>query len=223
MAKLLVLLLCVGLHVHAQDSSYVVQPFATAPATTIDNQRLTASIDSLSAQSLLPHKMLFTQRIFWGPNGLLRVINVAPLTLEGRKKEVKIRQFMLISHKVTGYATLAGFVAQGILELKLNKATGSEYNQLLNAQQTALTITNIAYGTTALLSLTAPPKLAADQKTRSGVKLHKYLSIIHLTGFIATNILASQVAQHSELRPYRQVAGFTTLAAFAPALIALKF
>ncbi|WP_460957318.1 hypothetical protein [Spirosoma litoris] len=218
MAKLFVILLiCVSLQVHAQDTSYVVQPFATA--TPIDNQRLSTSPDSL----LLPHKMLLTQRVFWGPNGLLRVLHVSPFTLEGRQKEVKIRQFMLLSHKVTGYATLAGFVAQGILELKLAKTSGSEYNQLLNAQQTVTTITNIAYGTTALLSLTAPPKLIADQKARSGIKLHKYLSIIHLTGFIATNILASQVAQHSELRPYRQVAGFTTLAAFAPALIALKF
>ncbi|QDK79020.1 hypothetical protein EXU85_10535 [Spirosoma sp. KCTC 42546] len=218
MAKLFVLLLFLGLQVQAQDTSYVRQPSAT-PTASSDNQLLASSADSL----LLPQKMLFTQRIFWGPNGLLRAMQLAPLTLEGRQKELKVRQFMLITHKVTGYATLAGFLVQGILDLKLNKATGSNYDQLLSAQQMALTITNIAYGTTALLSLSAPPKRMADQKARSGVKLHKYLSIIHLTGFLATNILASQVSQHSELRPYRQVAGFTTLAAFAPALIALKF
>ncbi|QHV96926.1 hypothetical protein [Spirosoma endbachense] len=222
MAKLFVLLLCVCLQVHAQDTSYVRQTTAATLDATVDDQLLKASTDS-DAQLLLPHKMMFTQRVFWGPNGLLRVFQVAPLTQEGRKKELKVRAIMLLSHKVTGYATLAGFVAQGILGLKMNNATGSEYDQLLNAQQTTRTITNIAYGTTALLSLTAPPKLLADQKARSGVRLHKYLSIIHLAGFIATNVLAGKANQHTELRPYQQVATFTTAAALAPALIALKF
>ena len=222
MAKLLILLLCIGLQVQAQDTTLIPLPSAIAIDTAFADQRL-AVLDAPYIQPLLPHKMLFTQRIFWGPNGLLRVMNVAPLTAEGRENEIKVRQFMLIAHQVTGYVTLAGFVLQGILEAKLNKATGADYNRLYNAQQTTLTITNIAYGTTALLSLTAPPKLLADRKKSNGIKLHKYLSIIHLTGFVATNILARKATQNSEFRPYHQAAAFTTFAAFAPALIALKF
>ncbi|MFD2937165.1 hypothetical protein [Spirosoma flavum] len=224
MSKLLILLLCLGLQVQAQDSTWVLQPATTIVDTAFVNLMPTSPIDeSLYIQSLLPHKMLFTQRVFWGPNGLLRVLNIAPLTPEGREKERKVRLFMMIAHQVTGFATLAGFVVQGILDAKLNNATGGNYSQLYKARQTAMTITNIAYGTTALLSLTAPPKLSSDQKRVSGVQLHKYLSIIHLTGFIATNILASRAAQRADLRPYQQVAAFTTFAAFAPALIALKF
>lgn len=217
-------LLCSVLQSQAQDTSYVRQPSAALVDTIANDLRLRESADELSVQPLLPEKMLFTQRIFWGPNGLLRVIKAAPLTAEGRQKEQKVRGFMLVAHQVTGYATLAGFVMQGILSTKLAHATGGEYNRLLNLQQTTLTMTNIAYGTTALLSLTAPPKIRANRKTTSGsLKLHQYLSIIHLTGFVATNILAQKATRHSEFRPYQQVAAFTTLAAFAPALIALKF
>ena len=221
MAKLLILLLFLSLQVKAQDTTYVQA--ITAVNSTSATEWLAGPIDSSYIQPLLPHKMLFTQRVFWGPNGLLRVMNVAPLTAEGREKEQKVRRFMLIAHQVTGYVTAVGFVVQGILEAKLNNATGTDYNRLYSAQQTAATITNIAYGTTALLSLTAPPKLLTDQKGVSRVRLHKYLAIIHLTGFVATNILARKVAQNAELRPYHQAASVTTLAAFAPALIALKF
>ncbi|GAB3773014.1 hypothetical protein GCM10028818_13910 [Spirosoma horti] len=217
-------LLCSALQNQAQDTSYVRQPSAALVDTTADNLRLEASANELAVQPILPEKMLFTQRIFWGPNGLLRVIKAAPLTPEGRQKEQKIRGFMLVAHQITGYATLAGFVMQSILNAKLSRATGGEYNRLLTAQQTTLTMTNIAYGTTALLSLTAPPKLRTGHKaTSGGLRLHQYLSIIHLTGFVATNILAQKATRHSEYRPYQQVASFTTLAAFAPALIALKF
>lgn len=224
MQKLFILFLFVGLQVQAQDTTSI-QSYVDIPVEpTSNDQMATGLVDSPVVEPLLSHKMLFTQRVFWGPNGLLRAMNVAPLTAEGREKELKVRRFMLISHQVTGYVTLAGFLMQGILEARLNKATGATYDQLYKAQQTTLAITNIAYGTTALLSLTAPPKQFSDRKASGGgLKLHKYLAIIHLTGFVATNILAGKVTQHSELRPYRQAATFTTLAAFAPALIALKF
>ena len=219
MSKLFILLLCLSLQVQAQ---------IIANSTPLDSastdQVLPDPVGEPDIQTLLPHKMLVTQRIFWGPKGLLRMTDVAPLTVDGRRKELNVRHFMLVSHKVTGYLTLAGFVMQGILGAQLNSATGSRYDRLNAAQQTTATLTNIAYGTTALLSLTAPPKLPTDEKRRiTGIKLHRYLAVIHLTGFVATTILAGKVAKNPELRPYHQAASFTTLAAFAPALIALKF
>lgn len=75
---------------------------------------------------------------------------------------------------------------QGILEAKLNHASWPKYTRLYQMQQTIAMITNIAYGTTALLSLTDPLKLLADRKKVSDVRLHKYLANIHLTGFVAT-------------------------------------
>lgn len=223
MPKLFLILLFLGVQAHAQHILRVSELSAASPDTTFVDPMTAGSGNSSYVQPLLPHKMMATQRVFWGPKGLLRIMNIAPLTREGWEKELDVRRFMLIAHQVTGYATLAGFVVQGILEAKANNATGATYDQLLNAQQTTATITNIAYGTTALLSLTAPPKLVADRKTASRIRLHKYLSIIHLTGMVATNILASKAAQNAEFKSYHRVAGLTTFAAFAPALIALKF
>ncbi|GAB3908792.1 hypothetical protein GCM10028803_45100 [Larkinella knui] len=219
MAKLLLLLVCLGLQVQAQ----VQVPAAPVLDTTSVDLMVADPVISSPVQPLLPHKMLFTQQVFWGPKGLLRIISVAPLSVEGRKKELKVRQIMLVSHQVTGYLSLAGFVMQGILATQLNKATGSRYDHLYAAQQTTRAVANIAYGTTALLSLTAPPKLPTGERRLSGRMLHGYLAVIHLTGFVATNILAGKATRNPDLRPYHQVAAFTTAAALAPALIALKF
>ncbi|WP_020603563.1 hypothetical protein [Spirosoma spitsbergense] len=225
MKKLLVLLLCFGLRIHAQDTTKVTGQTTTpiTVATTSADQMLAAMTDSSTAQPLLPHKMLFTQRVFWGPKGLLRVMNLAPLTPEGREKELKVRRSMLVAHQVMGFVTLAGFVVQGILGAKLYNAQGDQYRRLYDAHQTSAAFINVAYGTTALLSLTAPPKLLADRKGLSGIKLHKYLAIVHLTGMIATNILAGMIRQQPELKPYHRAVAYTTFGAFAASIIAIKF
>jgi hypothetical protein len=216
MRKLFAFLLLLSLQGLAQEIPIDADSLLAKP--------LQRSLDySWDQTPLLPERMLFTQRIFWGPNGLLRVMNIAPLTQRGRQQEIKVRRFMLITHQVTGYATLAGFLMQGILGTKLANATGADYTRLYQWQQTTATITNIAYGTTALLSLTAPPKQGTNRAKAKDYRLHQYLSLIHLSGFIATNILAGRATQHAELRPYHQAASFTTAAALAPALIALKF
>jgi hypothetical protein len=225
MKKLLVLLLCFGLRIHAQDTTKVTGQTTTPITvdTTSADQMLAAMTDSSTAQPLLPHKMLFTQRVFWGPKGLLRVMNLAPLTPEGREKELKVRRSMLVAHQVMGFVTLAGFVVQGILGAKLYNAQGDQYRRLYDAHQTSAAFINVAYGTTALLSLTAPPKLLADRKGLSGIKLHKYLAIVHLTGMIATNILAGMIRQQPELKPYHRAVAYTTFGAFAASIIAIKF
>ena len=45
--------------------------------------------------SLLPEKMIFTQKIFWGENGLFRKTGVSKLSLENREKEQVLREKML--------------------------------------------------------------------------------------------------------------------------------
>ncbi|GAB4052858.1 hypothetical protein [Spirosoma litoris] len=221
--SLFVLLFCVNLFAQAQDTTRIVRPAAPAVDTTSADQLLAGLTDSLTAQPLLPSKMLFTQRVFWGPNGLLRTMNVAPLTPEGREKELKIRRSMLVAHQVMGFVTLAGFVVQGILGAKLYNAQGSEYTRLFQAHQTTAALINVSYGTTALLSLTAPPKMLADRKGLSGIKLHKYLAVIHLTGMIATNILAGMIRQNPDLKPLHRDVAYTTFGAFAASIIAIKF
>lgn len=168
--------------------------------------------------------MVFTQRAFWGDKGLLRLTGLAPLNTESRQKELKVRRTMLVSHQVLGFVTLAGFVAQGILGANLYNAKGNDYTRLRNAHQAVGTAVNISYATTALLSLTAPPPLIGKrERGLNSIKLHKYLAIVHLTGMVATNILAKQIERNYELKPYHRAAAYTTFGAFAAAVIVIKF
>lgn len=228
MTRFLVILflLCgLGTRVRAQDSTAVgSKPDTTSSTTTSADLLADLTDSSASAQPLLPHKMLFTQRVFWGPKGLLRLTDIAPpLTPAGRAKELKIRRTTLVAHQVMGFVTLAGFVAQGFLGAKLYNAKGEDYTRLHSAHEATATAINISYATTALLSLTAPPKLLDERRGLSGIKLHKYLAVVHLAGMVATNILAHMIDTHPDLKPYHRAAAYTTFAAFATSIIAIKF
>lgn len=203
---------------YGQDTTTVAAPSAA-------DSLLTELFDSTStAQPLLPERMIFTQRAFWGEKGLLRVMGIAPLNAQSRQRELNVRRTMLASHQILGFATLAGFIAQGILGANLYNAEGERYTRLRNAHQAVGTAVNITYATTALLSLTAPPPiLGKRQRGLNSIKLHKYLAIGHLTGMIATNILAKQIQHNYELKPYHRAAAYTTFGAFAAAMIVIKF
>lgn len=224
---ILLLLFCFGTgSLYAQDSTTVRtdtlrQSAAGADSLTID--LLADLTDQEEAQPLLPHKMLFTQRAFWGPKGLLRVMNLAPLTSEGRIKELKIRRKMLGAHQIGGFITLAGFVAQGILGAKLYNAQGQEYIDTKRWHERSATFINIAYGTTMALSLTTPPPAVGARKGFTTIKLHKYLAIVHLTGIVATNILAGMIDEHYNLKPWHRAAAYTTFGTYAASVVALTF
>jgi hypothetical protein len=168
---------------------------------------------------LLPDKYLFTQRLFWGPKGLMRNFKGFELSAEERQKEVKIRRFMLVSHQVLGFATLGGMVAQGIVGSKLYDGD----SKLRSTHEALAAGVNFGYFTTAGLSLFAPPKLLDERKGFSSIKLHRALAVIHLSSMIATNVLAGQLEGHPDLRPYHRAAAFTAFGAYAAALIAIKF
>lgn len=215
---LLALLFFALLTAYGQDTTKTAMPNSA-------DSLLTSLFDSSdTAQPLLPDRIMFTQRVFWGPNGLLRLVKLAPLTAIGRKKELKLRRAMLVGHQVLGFVTLAGFVAQGILGSQLYKAQGADYVRLRKAHETVATLTNITYGTTALLTLTAPPPLIGKrQRGFSSIKLHRALAIVHISGMVATNILARQIERNYELKPYHRAAAYTTFAAFGAAILAIKF
>jgi hypothetical protein len=222
-----------ALALRAQDSTRTTvapAPVSVDSSATAGSDLLAGLTDSVAtAEPLLPHKMIWTQRVFWGPRGLLRVTNIAPLTPEGRTHELKIRRTMLVTHQVMGFVTLAGFLTQGILGGSLYNATGERYQQLYSAHKAVGAGVNIAYATTAVLSLTAPPKLVGDRRGLSGIKLHRYLSVLHLAGMVATNILANQINEQRTPDDYRQVkswhraAAYTTFGAFALSIIAIRF
>ncbi len=210
----------------AQDSTAVRRDTTIAPVVASDTSTadlLAGLTDSTEAQPLLPRKMLFTQRAFWGPKGLLRTMKIAPLTPEGRAQELRVRRTMLVAHQIGGFVTLAGFVAQGLLGAKLYKAQGQEYADTKVWHQRSARLINVAYGTTLVLSLTTPPPVIGAKKGFTSIKLHKYLAIVHLTGMIATNVLGQMIDTNFALKPYHRAAAYTTFGAYAASIVALTF
>ena len=169
-----------------------------------------------SAVELLPKKMLLTQRIFWGEHGLMRPIS--PLTNVNRQKELKLRRGMLVAHQVLGFATLGGMVGQGIVGSRLYNATGQDYSNLKDIHEGLAAAVNITYSTTAVMSLFTPPPLINRDKKLSSIRIHKWLAVLHMTGMIATNLLA----ESDNTKLHRAVA-FGTFAAYGAAVIAIKF
>ena len=68
--------------------------------------------ETVKDESLIPKRMIFTQRALWGNKGLLRKFGIFPLNVEQREKELKLRRSMLKIHQIIGYLTLAGMVTQ---------------------------------------------------------------------------------------------------------------
>ncbi|WP_420150735.1 hypothetical protein [Spirosoma sp.] len=231
LTNVLLILLTISVSAFGQITSETPRDTVPAPGAVKDSVAAASSADDLLAglsdstetQELLPHKMLFTQRAFWGPKGLLRSLKAAPLTPEGRIKELKVRRAMLVTHQVGGFVTLAGFVAQGLLGAKLYKAQGQEYADLKKWHERSATFINITYGTTLALALTTPPPIVGPRRGFTTIKLHKYLAIVHLSGMIATNVLAHMIEKDFTLKPYHRAAAYATFGAYAASIIALKF
>ncbi len=169
--------------------------------------------------ALLPPKVIFTQRLLWGEKGLMRKWNISPLNIDQRKKEMHTRRTMLKAHQLLGFITLGGMVAQGIVGSQLYNGKPD-----LKATHEALaTGINITYSMAALMSLFAPPPLVNRDKGLTSLKLHKWLAVVHMSGMIATNILAGQIENNPSLKPIHRAVAYTTFASYAAAVIVIKF
>jgi hypothetical protein len=186
-----------------------------------DVDSLLMSLDEGVAESpqLLPEKIMFTQRIFWGEKGLMRKTGIMRLNEENRVKELKVRRTMLVTHQVLGYATLAGMIAQGIVGGKLYNGE----TQLKSTHESLATAVNIGYFTGAAMSLFAPPPLISREVNGlNSIKAHKILASIHFTAMVATNLLAEK-AGNPDYAKWHKAAAFTAFGAFAGATIVMKF
>lgn len=164
--------------------------------------------------SLLPDRMLVTQRLLWGEKGVLRTSGIAPLTLEQRQKELKLRRTMLTAHQVLGYTTLAAMIAQGIIGGKLY--TGQ--NDLYELHKDMATVVNIGYFTTAGLSLFTPPPLINKKvKGFTSIKAHKTLATIHFSAMVVTNIYKDKNKE------VHKGAAYTAFGSYALAVLVFKF
>ena len=173
--------------------------------------RLESEVDS----SLLPKRMVFTQKIFWGENGLLRKINLSPLNQEQRQKELKLRRVMLKTHQIIGFVTLAGMITQGFLGGKLYKNWNIDR---YNAHKTIGNLTSVSYFTGAGLSLFSPPPLINKKyKGLNSIKAHKYLASLHFSAMIATNFFKNKN------RKIHKYSAYTAVGSFAAAIMVFKF
>ena len=165
-------------------------------------------------QQVLPQKMIFTQSVLWGKNGLFRKTGISKLSIAQRQKELKVRNVMLKTHQIIGYLTLAGMVVQGIMGGRLYNG---DY-ELYDAHKTMGEWVTASYFTGAGLSLFAPPPLVRKKtKGFNSIKAHKWLAYIHFSGMIATN------AWSKEDRDWHKYAAYTTFASYATAVLVFKF
>lgn len=175
-------------------------------------------------QELFPKKMLFTQRWAWGEHGVFRGGKL--VTPEIREKDMKMRRSMLVTHQILGIATLGGFIGQAIVGPKLYNAqrTDANYRSLKNTHDLLAVTVNTTYSLTALMALFAPPPMVNRDRGLSSIRLHKWLAVVHLTGMLATNILAAQMDgnQNSNLRAYHRAAAYTTFASYLAAMLVIK-
>ncbi|UBM58400.1 hypothetical protein LAG90_16470 [Marinilongibacter aquaticus] len=172
------------------------------------------------SENLLPERMLFTQRIFWGEKGLYRKVGLASKTItpESRAKELRTRRTYFKLHQALGFLAAGGMLAQAIIGPKL-------YNgdfQIRELHESVALGTNIAYGSAALLAFTAPPA-QINRKGFSNIQLHKWLSAVHLSGMVATNVLGHMASEGKVSKNVHRAAAVTTFTAYTAAIVTIKF
>lgn len=170
--------------------------------------------------SLLPEKMIFSQRILWGEKGLLRKTGIVKLSLENREKELVLRERMLKAHQIIGYITFAGMIYQGILGGKLYNGDYSVYD----THKKLGNIVTASYFTGAALSLFSPPPLINRKKEGlNNIRLHKILANVHVPAMVITNIYADKQYEKKSYKEIHKVSAYTAVASYTLAMVTIIF
>ena len=170
--------------------------------------------------SLLPEKMIFSQRILWGEKGLLRKTGIVKLSLENREKELVVRERMLKAHQIIGYITFAGMIYQGILGGKLYNGDYSVYD----THKKLGNIVTASYFTGAALSLFSPPPLVNRKKEGfNNIRLHKILANVHVPAMVITNIYADKQYEKKSYKEIHKVSAYTAVASYTLAMVTIIF
>ena len=170
--------------------------------------------------SLLPEKMLVTQRVLWGEKGLFRKTGIAKLSIENREKELIVREKMLKAHQIIGYITFAGMIYQGILGGKLYNGDYSVYE----THKTLGKVVSASYFTGAGLSLFAPPPLVNRKKEGlNNIRLHKILANVHVPAMIVTNIYADKQYEKRSYKEIHKASAYTAVASYTLAMFTIIF
>ena len=170
--------------------------------------------------SLLPEKMIFSQRILWGEKGLLRKTGIVKLSLENREKELVVRERMLKAHQIIGYITFAGMIYQGILGGKLYNGDYSVYD----THKKLGDIVTASYFTGAALSLFSPPPLVNRKREGlNNIRLHKILANVHVPAMVITNIYADKQYEKKSYKEIHKVSAYTAVASYTLAMVTIIF
>jgi hypothetical protein len=176
--------------------------------------------EKIDSQLIAPSKMLFTQQLVWGNNGIFKNrYGSVQDPIERRKIDLRIRRKMLQIHQIGGFVTLGGMLAQGIVGSQL-------YNGSYKLKQTHEALgaaVNLSYGLTAINALFTPPSTFKRDKKLTSIRVHKWLAIAHMSGMLATNILGTQIENNPNLKPYHRAAAYTSFFSLAAAMVVIKF
>lgn len=175
---------------------------------------------NIEKPSLLPEKMIFSQRILWGEKGLLRKTGIVKLSLENREKELVLREKMLKAHQIIGYITFAGMIYQGILGGKLYNGDYSVYD----THKKLGNIVTASYFTGAALSLFSPPPLVNRKREGlNNIRLHKILANVHVPAMVITNIYADKQYEKKSYKEIHKVSAYTAVASYTLAMVTIIF
>jgi hypothetical protein len=175
---------------------------------------------NIEKPSLLPEKMIFSQRILWGEKGLLRKTGIVKLSLENREKELVLRERMLKAHQIIGYITFAGMIYQGILGGKLYNGDYSVYD----THKKLGNIVTASYFTGAALSLFSPPPLVNRKREGlNNIRLHKILANVHIPAMVITNIYADKQYEKKSYKEIHKVSAYTAVASYTLAMVTIIF
>lgn len=167
-----------------------------------------------STSDLLPQRMLPTQRILWGEQGLLRKTQIVPLNRENRFAELEARSRLFTAHRILGYTTAAEMLATGLTGLRL--ASGDQ--NFKDAHEALLVATNVTYFGGLSIALLSPPSKRGSSSPP--VALHKILCLVHLAGMITTDILGKSASSNPQSH---KIAAISTFAVYSIASIVVHF
>lgn len=167
---------------------------------------------------LLPDRYLFTQRILWGERGLMRYFNTFKLSPTSRDLEMNIRSVMITTHQYIAFASLVGMLGTGIAGQYLY--TG--HREIKDLHEGLATFTNISYFTSLGTILFAPPPMKNRAKGFTKFRIHRTLSMVHLTSMLAVNILSELIEDYPQLKPYHRAAGIAAFSSLFVATVTIK-
>lgn len=124
-------------------------------------------------------------KFFWGENGLVRKLNLAP---KSRKDELKLRVKMLQIHQRLALASLGLVAYQSNLGNQLVKGDYSQLEKHKNFSRVSWSV----YMASATLSYLAPPALKYEKKV-SSMKIHRWLSYVHFSGMMVIPFLGINI------------------------------